>query len=117
RPRGGHRPPAAGREAGVRAARRGGVPARRDRRDARRLGRHIEVAVAPGAAHAERYVAEQAMSIDTRRRGPAADDPLDAGDPLTEPIAAVPAEVPPPRNLWPAIEARIAAAPPARPGW
>lgn len=57
------------------------------------------------------------MSIDTRRRGPAADDPLDAGDPLTEPIAAVPAEVPPPRNLWPAIEARIAAAPPARPGW
>lgn len=57
------------------------------------------------------------MSTDERRRGPAADDPLDATDPLAELIAAVPADVPPPRDLWPGIEARIAAAPAARRGW
>lgn len=56
------------------------------------------------------------MTTDDRTRGPAPDDPLDAGDWLTEAISALP-DTPPARNLWPGIEARIAARPAARPAW
>jgi hypothetical protein len=56
------------------------------------------------------------MNIDERKRGPAADDPLEPGDWLTEAISAL-QDTPPARNLWPGIEARIAARPPAPRAW
>ncbi len=56
------------------------------------------------------------MNTDERKRGPAADDPLEPGDWLTEAISAL-QDAPPTRNLWPGIEARIAARPPAARPW
>src|SRR5439155_822695 len=47
--RAGDRPPAGRRQAGVPAARRRGIPARRDRHDARHRRGHVEVAIAPRA--------------------------------------------------------------------
>jgi hypothetical protein len=50
-------------------------------------------------------------SIDGRERrpGPAADDPFEAGDPLELAVARL-KDVPPATDLWPGIQARLAAA-------
>lgn len=49
-----------------------------------------------------------------RRPGPAADDPFEAGDPLELAVARL-GDVPPATDLWPGIQARLAAqAPPRR---
>ncbi|MGE0459907.1 MAG: hypothetical protein AB7Q16_00915 [Vicinamibacterales bacterium] len=46
-------------------------------------------------------------AFDRRRRGPAADDPLGHDDLLLQAIESM-ADVPPERDLWPRIEARVA---------
>lgn len=56
------------------------------------------------------------MNTEQRKRGPAGDDPLEAGDWLTEAISALP-DTPPARNLWPGIEARIAGVSAPRRPW
>ena len=44
-----------------------------------------------------------------RRRGPAADDPFEAGDPLELAVARL-KDVPPAADLWPGIQSKLAAA-------